>query len=154
MMPARRLIAGLKALFQGRQVEQELDEELRAYLDTSVDENVRAGMAREVAARAARLETARASRSKRSRNRGSLDRLSGRTLMATVRSSRVSRARYTSPIPPVPRAESISYGPTRALTASGICASRRELWSVKYSVRGTRTAVQYSTGWAIGPRTV
>ena len=33
--------------------------------------------------------------------------------MATSRSSRVSRARYTSPIPPAPRAERISNGPRR-----------------------------------------
>src|SRR5258705_500953 len=38
---------------------------------------------------------------------------SGRILMATSRSSRVSRARYTSPMPPAPSAESISYGPMR-----------------------------------------
>ena len=32
--------------------------------------------------------------------------------MATVRSSRVSRARYTSPMPPAPIAAWISYGPS------------------------------------------
>jgi hypothetical protein len=32
--------------------------------------------------------------------------------MATVRSSRVSRARYTSPIPPAPSGPTISYGPS------------------------------------------
>src|SRR5947209_16571332 len=32
--------------------------------------------------------------------------------MATVRSSRVSRARYTSPMPPAPRGATISYGPS------------------------------------------
>src|SRR5437016_7177050 len=37
-----------------------------------------------------------------------------RTLIATVRSSRVSRARYTSPMPPAPIAATISYGPSRA----------------------------------------
>ena len=35
-------------------------------------------------------------------------RCSGRTLTATVLSSRVSRARYTSPIPPAPIADRIS----------------------------------------------
>ena len=40
--------------------------------------------------------------------------------MATVRSSRVSRARYTSPIPPAPSEERISYGPRRVLGESGI----------------------------------
>src|SRR5438874_1343010 len=33
--------------------------------------------------------------------------------MATMRSSRVSRARYTSPMPPAPIGEMISYGPSR-----------------------------------------
>ena len=32
--------------------------------------------------------------------------------MATVRSNRVSRARYTSPIPPAPSGPTISYGPS------------------------------------------
>src|ERR1700693_552644 len=53
-----------------------------------------------------------ASRSKRWR-RSSLEvRCSGKTLTATVLSSRVSRARYTSPMPPAPIAERISYGPS------------------------------------------
>src|SRR6266852_219132 len=60
-----------------------------------------------------RLEIARASRSKRSRSCGLLERCSGRTLTATMRSSRVSLARYTSPIPPAPIEEMISYGPSR-----------------------------------------
>src|ERR1700693_3888692 len=58
-------------------------------------------------------EIARASRSKRCFASGLSDRCCGRTLIATVRSSRVSRARYTSPIPPAPIAETISYGPSR-----------------------------------------
>jgi hypothetical protein len=33
--------------------------------------------------------------------------------MATARSRRVSRALYTSPMPPAPSAERISYGPSR-----------------------------------------
>jgi hypothetical protein len=37
----------------------------------------------------------------------------GRILTATARSRRVSRARYTSPIPPAPIAERISKGPRR-----------------------------------------
>src|SRR6185295_3190159 len=43
------------------------------------------------------------------------------TLMATVRSRRVSRARYTSPMPPWPIAAVISYGPSRVedLRATG-----------------------------------
>jgi hypothetical protein len=38
---------------------------------------------------------------------------SGRTLMATSRSRRVSFARDTSPIPPAPMRDTISYGPSR-----------------------------------------
>jgi predicted permease len=52
----RRLSAGLQALFHQQRVERELDEELRGYLETSVDEKMRAGMAREDALRAARVE--------------------------------------------------------------------------------------------------
>src|SRR5262249_45131815 len=36
----------------------------------------------------------------------------GRTLTATSRPKRVSRARYTSPIPPAPSGDWISYGPS------------------------------------------
>src|SRR5678815_6078998 len=39
--------------------------------------------------------------------------MSGSTLLATMRSSRVSRAQYTSPIPPAPIGSRISYGPSR-----------------------------------------
>lgn len=57
---------------------------------------------------------ARASRSKRSEN------CSLETLTATVRCSRVSRALYTSPIPPAPMRARISYGPSLSPAASGI----------------------------------
>src|ERR1700693_990340 len=60
-----------------------------------------------------------ASRSNRCRTSGEDDRCDGRTLIATVRSSRVSLARYTSPIPPTPIAETISYGPSREPGDSG-----------------------------------
>src|ERR1017187_58836 len=44
--------------------------------------------------------------------------------MATVRSSRGSRALYTSPIPPAPATAMISYGPNREPAANGIsCGS-------------------------------
>src|SRR5579883_964603 len=54
---------------------------------------------------------ARASRSKRS-EKASLD-----SLMATVRSSRVSRALYTSPIPPAPMARGIDWNILRHVFA-------------------------------------
>src|SRR5713101_2876751 len=58
------------------------------------------------------FETALASRSRRCRKEGSEDRSAGRTLRATSRSRRVSRARYTSPMPPAPSGRWISYGPS------------------------------------------
>ena len=52
---------------------------------------------------------------------GSAANAEGRTLMATVRSSRVSRARYTSPMPPAPSRATTSYAPRRAPGASDTC---------------------------------
>ena len=43
------------------------------------------------------------------------------TFSATSRLSFVSRARYTSPMPPAPRAERISYGPRRVPTGRAKC---------------------------------
>jgi predicted permease len=56
MAPFNRLIGGLTALFRKDRVEQDLDDELRAYLETSIDEKMRGGMGREAAVRAARVE--------------------------------------------------------------------------------------------------
>src|SRR3981081_2654171 len=61
---------------------------------------------------------ARASCSKRRRDSESAASASLSTLIATVRSSRVSRARYTSPIPPAPSGAAISYGPSLLPAAS------------------------------------
>ena len=52
----KRFVGGLKGLIHGRRVEQELDEELRAYLESSVEAKVRAGMTPEGARRTARVE--------------------------------------------------------------------------------------------------
>src|SRR5436190_3135971 len=51
-----RLIGGLRGLFQKTRVEQELDDELRAFLETAVEQKVRSGLNPEEAARAARIE--------------------------------------------------------------------------------------------------
>ena len=51
----RRVIGGAHALVRRQRVEQELDEELRAYLEASIAENMRAGMGREDAVRAAHV---------------------------------------------------------------------------------------------------
>jgi predicted permease len=56
MATPRRVVEGLKALFRSRRDERELDEELRAYLECSVDAKIAAGMTPEDARRAARVE--------------------------------------------------------------------------------------------------
>ncbi|RPJ85587.1 MAG: hypothetical protein EHM13_00555, partial [Acidobacteria bacterium] len=56
MTSLRRFIGGLKALCRSRRVEQELDEEVQAYLESSVEAKVDSGMTREHARRAARIE--------------------------------------------------------------------------------------------------
>jgi predicted permease len=56
-MPAlRRAFAALTALIRKEHLERELDDELRAYLDASIEHNVRAGMTLADATRAARVE--------------------------------------------------------------------------------------------------
>src|SRR6266403_4664975 len=52
----RNLAGGLRGLFRKAQVEREMDEELRGYLDTAVNEKMRRGMSREETMRAARIE--------------------------------------------------------------------------------------------------
>jgi predicted permease len=53
----RRLVGGLRGLAGKRRAEQELDDELRAYLDAAIEKNLRAGMSRAEAERAARATT-------------------------------------------------------------------------------------------------
>src|SRR5262245_45077095 len=77
-----------------------------------------------------KAEAARASFSNRFRREGSEATSAGSTLMATSRESRVSRARQTSPIPPAPRGERISYGfsrepGVRAIRLGKVYASER-----------------------------
>ncbi|MGB7230566.1 MAG: permease prefix domain 1-containing protein, partial [Candidatus Acidiferrum sp.] len=50
------LIKGIRGLFGKKQSEQELDDELRDFLEKAAAENMRAGMTREEAFRRARLE--------------------------------------------------------------------------------------------------
>jgi putative ABC transport system permease protein len=52
----RRLLGGGKALARSEREELELDEELRAYLESAVDEKMRRGLGREHATRLTRLE--------------------------------------------------------------------------------------------------
>src|SRR5258708_29051988 len=52
----RRVIAGFRALFRKTHVEQELDAELREFMEASVEDKIRHGLSREEAVRAARIE--------------------------------------------------------------------------------------------------
>ena len=52
----RNLASGLRGLFRKNQVEREMDEEWRGYLDAAVKEKIHRGMSREQALRAARIE--------------------------------------------------------------------------------------------------
>src|SRR6195256_297627 len=52
----RSLSHGLRSLFRREQVDQELDEELRAYLEMEAAEKMKQGMSRKDALRAVRLE--------------------------------------------------------------------------------------------------
>jgi putative ABC transport system permease protein len=56
MMWLRRILGGFNALFRKRQVERDLDDELRAYLEASIGDRIRAGMTRDDATRAATIE--------------------------------------------------------------------------------------------------
>jgi predicted permease len=56
MIRLKRLMTGFKALFRNQRLERELDEELRAYRETAIEEKVRAGMARDEAIRAAHVQ--------------------------------------------------------------------------------------------------
>ena len=51
-----RAVGGLRALLRKTRVEQELDAELRDFLDAAVEQKMRTGMSREAAVRSARLE--------------------------------------------------------------------------------------------------
>jgi predicted permease len=52
----RNIANGLRALFRREQVDGELDEELRSYVEMAIEEKVQQGMSRKEAARAVRLE--------------------------------------------------------------------------------------------------
>jgi putative ABC transport system permease protein len=52
----RNLVEGLRTLFRKKRAEQEMDEELRAYLDAAVKEKMRSGITADQALRSARVE--------------------------------------------------------------------------------------------------
>lgn len=56
MRNLRRFTSGVAAVFQKRQSERDLDDEVRSYVEASAAEKMRAGMSRDQAIRAARLE--------------------------------------------------------------------------------------------------
>src|SRR5208337_3063393 len=94
-----------------------------------------------------KAEIALASRSKRALRSGSEERCEGRTLMATFRPSRVSRARYTSPMPPAPNGDWISYGPSFVPEVSPIRARNYSLYSTV--ARGCRLRAVTPRSWII-----
>jgi predicted permease len=55
-MTLRIITEGLKSLFRGRQLNQEMDEELQSFLDSMVEEKMRGGMNRDEALREAHAE--------------------------------------------------------------------------------------------------
>ena len=56
MFRLTRIVGGLHGLIRKTSVEQELDAELRDFLETAVEQKMRTGMSRETATRSARLE--------------------------------------------------------------------------------------------------
>ena len=52
----RKVTSGLRSLFRKEQVNRELDEELRSYLEMAAEEKIRRGMSPRDARRAIRLE--------------------------------------------------------------------------------------------------
>jgi putative ABC transport system permease protein len=52
----RRFIGGFRGLFRKTRMEQELDAELREFLETAVEQKIQAGLSQEAAIRAARME--------------------------------------------------------------------------------------------------
>ncbi len=56
MRALRRLIGGLGAMFRGRRIDAELEEELRGFLEASVQDKIVRGLSPDAAERAARLE--------------------------------------------------------------------------------------------------
>src|SRR5215471_20733744 len=56
MSPFRALVSGLKTLFRKRESNQELSEELNAFLEAAAAEKMKSGLTRQQALREARLE--------------------------------------------------------------------------------------------------
>ena len=56
MLILRRFVSGFRRLLDKTQVERDMDEELRAYLEMAVEQKMAAGLTREAAVRAARVE--------------------------------------------------------------------------------------------------
>ena len=56
MFSLQNMTSGLRSLFQKKEVEQELDEELRTYLEMATEEKMKQGMSRDDAVRAVRLD--------------------------------------------------------------------------------------------------
>src|SRR5271170_3878256 len=81
---------------------------------------------------------------KRRNRSGSRAKAAGKTLIATSRLSRASRARYTSPMPPAPTADTISYGPSFVPGVRAIRARNYRLFSTLHWMQRF---------WAVGRQT-
>lgn len=93
-----------------------------------------------------RPDADRASRSKRSNRSLFAENFAGKSFIATARSKRVSLARYTSPIPPSPKNETISKGPSLLPGARLVIASDYTLAHPFFSTATYRTCVQQTDG--------
>src|SRR5262249_55785090 len=56
MVLLRRVLTGCRRLLHPTEIERDLDEELRAYVETAIEQKVSAGMSREAAVRSVRVE--------------------------------------------------------------------------------------------------
>src|ERR1700733_7592456 len=88
---------------------------------------------------------------KRRNRSGSRAKAAGKTLIATSRLSRASRARYTSPMPPAPTADTISYGPSfvpgaRAIRARNYRPCSTLHWVQLFWAVGRETGSDPETG--------
>jgi hypothetical protein len=72
---------------------------------------------------------------------------SGSTLTAIMRSRRVSRARYTSPMPPAPSVARISYGPSLVPEVSAMRGRNYSLCSRLARLASPRTRASAASSW-------